>query len=145
MSTEKNKIIVERAFAELWYGESKQESLEELIAPDHVFHFQDPINPDPGIGHEGYRRVLNGFAAAFPDYRAKMETIVIAEGDFLLNRWLFEGTHEGPLGEIAPTGKKVSVPGVDVTRISNGKIAETYVYGDNLGMMMQLGVVSLPT
>jgi len=89
--------------------------------------------------------VLNGFAASFPDYRANMESIVIAEGDFLLNRWLFEGTHRGSLGAIAATGKKVSMAGVDVTRVADGKIAETWVYGDNLGLLHQLGVISLPT
>ena len=144
MITEKNKAIVKRIFDELWYGESNLETLEELIAPDHVFHFHSPINPVPETGHEGYRQVLKSFAVSFPDNHATIEPIIIVEGDLLLHRWLFEGTHLGPLGKIPPTGKKVSVAGIDITRISDGKAAETWVYADNLGMLMQLGIVELP-
>jgi steroid delta-isomerase-like uncharacterized protein len=145
MGREQNEEIVERVFGGLWYGASKMEMLDELVAPDHVFHFHSPINPIPEIGPKGYRQVLEGFAAAFPDNLATIEPVTVSEGDFIVNRWLFEGTHLGPLGKIPPTGKKVSIEGLDITRIANGKVAETWVYADNLGMLMQLGVVTLPT
>ncbi|EHK54370.1 ester cyclase [Allomesorhizobium alhagi] len=145
MGREQNVAIVERVFGGLWHGASKMEMLEELIAPDHVFHFHSPINPIPETGPKGYRQVLEGFAAAFPDNLATIEPVTVSEGDFIVNRWLFEGTHLGPLGKIPPTGKKVSIEGLDITRIAKGKVAETWVYADNLGMLMQLGVVTLPT
>lgn len=141
---EQNKAIVTRVFEELWRPDSTLKTIEELVSPDHVFHFHDLINPDPGVGVEGYKKVLQGFATAFPDYTVKMEQPIIAEGDWLLNPWLFEGTNLGKLGTIAPTGKKASVPGIDITHVVDGKVTETHVYGDNLGMMLQLDAVTLP-
>jgi predicted ester cyclase len=144
MGSTNNKAIVERIFNELWHGASRMETLEELIAPDHVFHFHSSLNAVPEVGHQGYRQVLEGFASVFPDNRATIEPVIVDEGDFIVNRWLFVGTQLGPLGNIPPTGKRVSVSGLDITRISGGKAAETWVYADNLGMLMQLGVVNLP-
>jgi hypothetical protein len=51
-----------------------------------VFHFHSPINPIPEIGPEGYRQVLEGFAAAFPDNHATMEPIGVSEGNLIVNR-----------------------------------------------------------
>ena len=144
MGREGNQEIIERVFEGLWYGASNMEMLAELVALDHVFHFHSPINPPSEVGQEGYRKVLKGFATAFPDNHATIEPVVVSEGNFIVNRWLFEGTHLGPLGKIPPTGKRISVQGLDITRIENGKVAETWVYADNLGMLMQLGIVTLP-
>lgn len=141
---QENKAIVERVFKELWNPNSDLNTIEELISQDHVFHFHDRINPDPGVGIEGYRKVLQGFATAFPDYTVKIEQPVVSEGEWLLHPWLFEGTQTGNLGSIAPTGKSASVPGIDITHVVDGKVTETHVYGDNLGMMLQLGIVTLP-
>jgi hypothetical protein len=73
-------------FDGLWYGSSKMKMLEELIEPDYVFHFHSIINPTPEIGHEGYRKMLEGFAAAFPHNRATVEPIINSEGNFIVNR-----------------------------------------------------------
>jgi hypothetical protein len=57
------------------------ETLEELIASDHVFYFHSPINPT----HKGYRQVLEGFAAAFPTITRPWSRSSFPEGDFIVN------------------------------------------------------------
>jgi predicted ester cyclase len=66
---------------------------------------------------------------------------VIAEGETVMTRWSCRGTHKGELNGIAPTGKQITISGVTIARISNGKIAEGYVNWDAQGLMQQLGVV----
>jgi len=65
----------------------------------------------------------------------------IAEGDKVMTRWTYRGTHKGDLMGIAPTDKQVTVTGICIDRIVGGKIVEEWGEMDNLGMMQQLGVV----
>jgi predicted ester cyclase len=69
---------------------------------------------------------------------------MIAEGDKVVVRQTFRGTHTGGLMGIPPTGKRVAVPGIFITRIVNGKAVEQWANYDNLGLMQQLGVVPMP-
>jgi predicted ester cyclase len=66
---------------------------------------------------------------------------IIAEGETVMTRWSCRGTHKGDLSGVAPTGKQVTISGMTVGRLANGKIAEGYVNWDALGLMQQLGVV----
>ena len=68
---------------------------------------------------------------------------VFGQGDKLVKHWNFSGTHTGVFFGIPASGKKVSIDGVTVVRMSNGKIAEERDFLDNLDLMTQLGV--LPT
>ncbi len=68
----------------------------------------------------------------------------MAEGDRVATRWTGTGTHEGELMGIAPTGNRVEVAGMVISRISGGKIAESWSNYDALGMMQQLGVIPSP-
>jgi steroid delta-isomerase-like uncharacterized protein len=67
---------------------------------------------------------------------------LIAEGDKVVGRWTFRGTHRGDFMGIPPTGKKVSIMGIAIYRIARGKIAEAWVAWDAMGLMHQLGVAS---
>jgi predicted ester cyclase len=51
------------------------------------------------------------------------------------------GTHQGELQGIPPTGKQITVPGMTINRIVDGKLAEEWVIVDTLGMLQQLGVI----
>ena len=63
-----------------------------------------------------------------------------AGDDVVVTRWTGSGTHSGELMGIAPTRKKVKVPGVWIHRFSGGKIVESWNAWDTLGMLTQLGV-----
>jgi len=92
-------------------------------------------------GLEAYQQFFSMYFAAFPDAGVTIEDL-IAEGDTVVVRQTFRGTHTGDLMGIPPTGKQVSGTGIQITRIANGKAVEQWFNGDDLGLMQQLGVVA---
>ena len=81
--------------------------------------------------------------SAFPDYHSTVED-QIAEGDEVVTRFSSQGTHQGEFLGIAPTGNRVRVTGIDIARVEEGKIVESWSEADMLGMMTQLGVIPEP-
>ncbi len=100
----------------------------------------DPSTPDVGRSPESEKKRATLYRTAFPDLRLTIEDI-IAEGETVMARWSYRGTHKGDLSGIAPTGKQFNISGVTIARLLNGKIAEGWVNWDALGLMQQLGVV----
>src|SRR5688500_1551723 len=119
MSSEQNKTIVRRAFEEPWKGNLAV--LDELLASDYVGH--DPAAPEPLRGPEGVKEFISTYLAAFPDGRIMVEQ-QLAEGDLVATRWSGRATHEGELMGIEPTGKPVTVSGLTISRLEDGKIVE---------------------
>jgi steroid delta-isomerase-like uncharacterized protein len=109
-----------------------------LLAADHVNH--NPATPDQPAGAEGVREVVNMFRSAMPDLKVVIEDM-IAEGDKVVVRYTLEGTHEGELFGVAPTGRRLSIKSIAVERVSEGKLREHWRITDSLDMMQQLGVV----
>ena len=139
MSTEENKAIV-RQFWGVW-GEGNVGLAEELLAPDYVNH--SPGIPDQPEGPEGVRAIVAVFRSGMPDLRVVIEDM-IAEGDKVATRYTLEGTHEGELFGVPPTGQRLSIKSISVERVSDGKIREHWRITDTLDMMQQLGVVPMP-
>jgi predicted ester cyclase len=81
--------------------------------------------------------------AAFPDIHETIEDM-LAEGDRVVTRSTWRGTHQGAFLGIAPTGKQVSVTGIDISRVASGKFVEHWQAADNLGLLQQLGVIPVP-
>ena len=69
---------------------------------------------------------------------------MIAEGDTVVTRVIYYASHTGSFMGIPPTGKQVTVSGIDITRIVNGKAEESWGNSDALGMLQQLGVIPAP-
>ena len=90
-------------------------------------------------GPAGQKQIAADFRAAFPDLSWTVEQLV-AEGDYVVGRWTAEGTHTGPWGAIAPTGRAVRFSGVNILRFENSRVAEIWNYRDDLGLMQQIGV-----
>jgi steroid delta-isomerase-like uncharacterized protein len=110
---------------------------ERIIHPD----FFDHTNP-PGMQHglAGHKAIVALFRAAFPDQWWQIEDL-IAEGDKVVARTTMRGTHLGDFFGIPPTGRAVTLPGVHVMRIADGKVIEHWGSNDDLGLMRQLGVI----
>jgi predicted ester cyclase len=89
---------------------------------------------------EGEKRLLRMHRAAFADAEATIDD-QIAEGDKVVTRWTFRSTHKGKFMGIAPTGKRVTITGINIHRIEGGKIVELWRQKDVLGLMQQLGAV----
>jgi predicted ester cyclase len=114
-----------------------ESAFDELMHPDIVDHSRPPgIAP----GADGVRQQFDGFRTAFPDFRA---TILdqVAEGDKVVTRKVFHGTHVGPFQGIAPTGREVEIHLIDIVRVADGRIVEHWNCVDRLGVLAQLGVL----
>jgi steroid delta-isomerase-like uncharacterized protein len=135
--SEPNKAIVRRLFEELW-NKGNLSLADQLFAPNYEHH--DASTLDFGRGPESEKKRATLYRTAFPDIQLTMEE-VIAEGEIVMTRWSCRGTHKGDLGGIAPTGKQINISGVTIARLANGKMAESWVNWDALGLMQQLGVV----
>jgi steroid delta-isomerase-like uncharacterized protein len=133
MSLEKNKAIVLKLFE----AENKKDLalMDELIASDYVDHAFQLKSLD------SYKQMFKMTIDGFPDIH---ETIgdIVAEGDRVWVRFKATGTHTGEYRGIAPTGKKITIKGIIVLRIVDGKIVEkeSGVY-DFLDFYKQLGVI----
>jgi steroid delta-isomerase-like uncharacterized protein len=138
MTSEQNKAIVRRALEEPWTG--SLDIIDEVVAMDYVGH--DPAAPEPLHGPEGVKEFISTYRAAFPDARIKVED-QLAEGDLVATRWSGRGTHEGELMGIEPTGRAVTVSGLTISRLEDGKIVEEFQNWDTFGMLQQLGAIPM--
>jgi len=131
-----NKDVVLRLYREVW-NERKIELVDQLISKSHALN--DPSVSGAAVGPEAYKRQVKRFLAAFPDLRFDVEE-TINEKDKLVAAWTISGTHQGEFYGVAATGKRVSVNGITINQIANGKIIESTVVWDGLGLLQQLGV-----
>ena len=132
-NTEENKAILRRVVDEV-LNQKNLDLVDEFYATDYVNH----LPPNPEIrGSEGFKQFFAMQFAAFPDFHLTAED-VLAEGDKVVLRWTFTGTHEGELMGIPPTGKQVTYTGIVINRFADGKIVEDWEIADFLGMMQQL-------
>lgn len=135
-SFENGRTIARRFTEELW-DKGELAVADEIIAPDFVDH--DPVSgQSPGLA--GYKEMVGAFRAAFPDLRVRNEEVIVA-GDNVVARWTARGTHTGALMNTPPTGKQVTMKGIDILRNEDGKIVERWGEFDALGMLQQLGVI----
>ena len=138
MSTEENKGNERRLVEEGW-NQGNTAVFDELFAADYLGH--DPSGPLHGP--EGFKQFYATYRTAFPDTHLTIED-QIADQDTVASRWTATGTHQGPLMGIPPSGKRVRVTGITISRYASGKIAEEWFSYDTLGMLQQLGAIPMP-
>lgn len=135
MLTEENKAPVLRFIA----AEERVDIflLDQLMAPDFRLHL--PGSPEP-MNRESTRQFFSMFHAAFPD---SSRTIAdqISEGELVTTRVTLSGTHRGEFQGVPPTGRRVTISGIGIHRVGEGRIAEHWPQPDLLGLMQQLGAV----
>ena len=90
-------------------------------------------------GRDAVKEMVRGYVTAFPDMRMTIEHMV-GEGDLLAVHWRVVGTHDGPLGDVPATGKKVDLRGHIIARFERGRVAEEFEVFDELAMLRQLGL-----
>jgi predicted ester cyclase len=136
MSLEVNKILVRRLLEEdLSRGD--EAVADEVVHPDFFDHTNPPGMERSPAGHKAIGRL---FRSAFPDLWWQIDDL-IAEGDKVVARTTMSGTHRGDFFGIAPTGRTVSMTGVHVFRIHDGKVIEHWGSNDDLSLMRQLGAI----
>jgi steroid delta-isomerase-like uncharacterized protein len=133
LPSEEHKALVRRLIEAMNAGDAA--ALDRLVAPEFVH--RNPADPDLPPGPEGLRQIAERRRQAFPDGQDHIETQV-AEGDTVVTRWSFEGTHQGELFGVAPTGKVVTMSGISIDRIADGRLVERWDEADVLGLLAQL-------
>lgn len=138
MSVERNKEIVRRIFED-GLNRGEVEAIAALTADDFVDH---DIHVETGIagGPEDMRQALIAIREGFPDIHVTIEQIV-GEGDLVVVRNTWRGTHLGTFNGMAATGKKVEIQGIVIWRIADGMIAERWATIDTLALLRQLGLL----
>jgi steroid delta-isomerase-like uncharacterized protein len=134
--TQDNSAIIRR-FVDEVINQGKMGSAEEFVWEDVVE--QVPL-PGQGPGLEGLKDVLRGMRSAFPDidFSSKEQ---VCEGDKVVSRFEWTGTHKAEFMGVPATGRQVRVWGVVIDRLEAGRIKDTRILMDALGLMMQLGTL----
>jgi steroid delta-isomerase-like uncharacterized protein len=139
MSAEENKASIKRWIEEGW-NRGQVDVADELFAPEFSAAAMDASFGNLN-GVEDMKAYVRGMRAAFPDIRFTIEHL-IAEGDLVVGAFGVEGTHQGTLLGVPPTGKRVSFKAIDIWHFRNGRIVERCVAAaDFLRALQQLGVI----
>jgi predicted ester cyclase len=111
--------------------------VDEIFAESFLNH-----TPLRGISSDrsGMRQLFLMTYIAFPDGAISVEDQISNENK-VWTRKSFSGTHTGPLGSMAATGKKVIYKVVDILTIRDGKIIEHWSLVDQLSLLRQIGVI----
>ena len=132
-----NATIIRR-FVDEVITEGKFDSAAQYVWEDVVE--QVPL-PGQGPGLEGLKDILRAMRSGFPDIVFSIQE-QIAEADKVASRFEWTGTHNGAFLGIPATGRQVRVWGIVIDRLENGRIKDTRIIMDTLGLMTQLGALS---
>ena len=134
-STEMSRAVARRFIDEVING-GNLDAIDALVAAGYVYH-------GPGTevrGPDGIRGVLTMLRTAFPDWHETLEDLIAADGTVVF-RVMGHGTHEGAFFGIPPTGTRVTMGGLDLVRVADGKLVAHWANFDQLGLMQQLGAI----
>ena len=140
MSTEENKELCRRIFEDV-FNKLDQTTATEIISPSFVTHH--PFYPQGIHGIEGVNQMITTYRAGLPDIQYTIQDMV-AEGDKVVVRWIAYGTHLNTFLGVPPTGKKVTITGIEIFRVASDKLEEAWVNSDSLGLLQQIGAIPTP-
>ena len=136
--SEQNKTLVRRIIEEHWNNRNAG-LVSELFASNVSLDTPDGVL----TGLEGASLLLQAYATAFPDFRLTIDDL-LADGNKVVFRWTFTGTHRGPLADIPASGRQVNVPrGIGIFRVDAGKVDQGYLAWDKHALLQQLGVLPM--
>jgi steroid delta-isomerase-like uncharacterized protein len=137
--SDSNKDVI-KAFLEDVINQGRLERANDLVKEDFV-----ELDPLPGQvqGREGLKAVIRALRSAFPDMHWVVNEMV-AEGQKVVTRFAWTGTHRGVFLGIPATGRSVEVKGVVIDRLQDGKMADSRILMDTMGLVQQLGVIPGP-
>jgi steroid delta-isomerase-like uncharacterized protein len=139
-TTEDNKTIVDE-FIQALFTTGDLSAVDRYLADKFVAH--DP--PMRGLSGDaaGFRDAAATIRAAFPDWRSDVH-LLLAEGDYVVERFTASGTHRGEFMGTAPSHRRLTMPGINIFGLQDGKIVERWGILDVLGFLTQLGVIPEP-
>jgi steroid delta-isomerase-like uncharacterized protein len=139
-TTEENKALVSD-FIRALFTKGDPTAVDDYLAEDFV-------NNDPPFGasadREGMRSAGSMFRAVFPDWHSDLH-LLVAEDDIVVELFTASGTHTGAdIMGVAASGRTVTLPGINIFRVRDGRIVERWGRLDDLGFLRQLGVIDHP-
>jgi steroid delta-isomerase-like uncharacterized protein len=134
LSSERNKALIRRLFDEV-LNAGNFGLLDQLIGASYLEH--NPVAKQ-AAGAAGIRERIQTMRTAFPDLRFVVDEL-IGEDAIVAARYHWQGTHKGQFLGIAPTGRRLSVRGMDFYRLDDGRVIEHWDVVDEFGMLSQLG------
>lgn len=135
MPPQENKTIIRRLTEAFDRGDVTM--VEYWVDPGYVDHSPAPGQP---AGRDGLMNFARMLSTAFPDGKTTIDDLM-AERDQVVCRWTARGTHKGEFMGIPATRKRVTITGMDVWRIRDGRVIEHWGEFDALGMLQQMGAV----
>lgn len=139
MTNEKYLELVRQLFEDA-FNAGNMALVDEAVAPNYVDHSTFAA-PAPGV--EGFKLRITNLRKTFPDGTFTVDEI-FAHADKVVFRWTFRGKDTGGFMGREPTQRSVTVAGINIERLAEGKIVEHWSAPDNLGMLQQLGIVPTP-
>ncbi|HEV8361780.1 MAG TPA: ester cyclase [Candidatus Thermoplasmatota archaeon] len=131
-----NKILIERLVNGL--NGRASSIFEEVYAQDYVGH--DPDRADTRRFEDLPSLMTGLLGRTFPDGHYTTESLT-GDADKVVWQWEFRGTHRGPLLGMPATGRRITIRGVNVFRVADGKVVEDWIYRDTAGILRQIGVL----
>jgi predicted ester cyclase len=138
MSEEANKALIRQFVAAA--DQQDFNGASAYLSPDVIVHLAGAPSP---LDFPTFFQFGQMWHAAFPDEHTVFDD-QIAEGDRVVSRMTSSATHTAEFQGILPTGKRISVTGIWIDRVAEGKIVERWGVIDMLGVMQQLGVIPTP-
>jgi steroid delta-isomerase-like uncharacterized protein len=141
MSTQANEALAHRFHMDI-FQQGNFAVADEIVAPEFVMH-SPGLPPEMQRGPEGAKQFARMLRAGYPDLLVTHDDTISA-GEKVVIHWTASGTHTGALLGIPPTGRRMTVTGIDIYRLAEGKLVELWQNWDRLGMLQQLGVLPTP-
>jgi predicted ester cyclase len=136
MAVEDNVELV-RSITERGLNQGDVSFADQAFSPDYVVHSRGLELP---VGPGAFKAAVSFWRRSFPDFHTTIEQM-IGHGDYVVNRFSTTGTHTGPLGDTPPTGKRFTVSGVDLHRVVDGRVVESWISDDMPRILMDIGVL----
>lgn len=135
MSIEANKAVIRR-YKEDILNRRDLAALDQIVAADYLDH---AAFPKQGPGRAGLKRRVAYLFEAFDPHWTVHD--IVAERDIVMVRWSLSGIHRGEFLGVRPTGRQLTMRGIDIYRVTAGEMAEHWNVVDMLGMYQQLGLL----
>jgi len=139
MSMSRNLLLC-RDFTQKMLNERDLMRAPEFVSEDSIHHEFGDVPEDFRRGPRAMAQFLKLYLRAFSDLQVTVED-ALADRDRVVTRWRMEGTQDGPLMGIAASGRWISVEGIRIDRIEDGKIAESWMQLDTMGLLEQIGAL----
>lgn len=139
MSIEHNKTLVRRYFEE---APKQPEVYDEILTADfqvHALHHAT-VTTDEERGPNAFKVLARAIQQGWADNQMIVEEL-LAEKDRVMARWTFRGTHVGDAFGVLATGKEITYTGINLFRIADGKLAESWDLFDRLWLWQQMDVI----